>query len=295
MVRSMAGRDADRPALDRPILVTGTPRCGKTCVSQLLARADEFTLLAEPLSIWDIGKRGGDDLRSEAEATERVRRAIRRACQRAVQRAGKARYLDDLAYHAVRLPFVHRVLPEARIVHVVRDPATAIPEMAYWWGRPSETLAAALARKGRSLRLRTLPRLGLRFLRNSLHARRRGRPAAWGPRVPGLSEFAASHGPAEVAAFQWQKMMEIALADLERLPRDRWIEVRYERLLADPRGEAKRLAHFCEVADPRALVETAARHLDPEHPVFADAPPSDAEWARIRERIAPLRRRLGYP
>ncbi len=235
-----------------------------------------------------------DDRRTEADANDRVRHRIRRACHRAVERGSGSRYLDDLAYHALRIPFVLRVLPEARIVHVVRDPIGAIPEMTYWWGRAADTLGAAIARKRAHLQIHTLPRLALRFVRNQLHGLLEGRPASWGPIVPGLDAFRDSHSRAEVAAFQWQRMLEIALDDLERLPPDRWLQVRYENLLREPADSVKRLAEFCEVEDPQALVEFGCRYLDPEHPVYAEVEPTGAEWSAIAERIGPVCSRLGY-
>jgi len=261
----------------------------------VLQHSPELHLLTEPLAIWNLGTRSRpDDRRSAEEATDPVRREIVRACQRALSQSGKSRYLDDLAYHAVGIPFVHRIVPDAKIIHVVRDPEHVIPEMAYYWGRKSTGWGASLARGRRHLRLGTLPRLTLRFLRNQLHSQRHGRPAAWGPCVPGLPEFAASHAPAEIAAYQWQKMVEIALDDLTRLPPDAWLEVRFERLIEDPGGELERVAAFCELEDPRPVTERARSQLDPAWPNPFVAELSTSEWEAVRKRVAPLRRRLGY-
>ena len=94
--------------LDRPILVTGTPRSGKSVVAKRIGRAPEFHHLSEPLMIWDaqIGRRD-DDRREASEATDAVREQIVSACRAAVAGSGRRRYVDDLAYHALRIPFVH--------------------------------------------------------------------------------------------------------------------------------------------------------------------------------------------
>jgi hypothetical protein len=288
-------RDADSFQFDRPILVTGTPRSGKSLVARILRHAPEFLWLGEPGQIWDIGMgTQSDDRRTADDATASVRRRIRNACQRALEQNGKPRYLDDLAYHALRIPFIMRVLPEARIVHVVRDPTHTIPEMTYWWSRPSEGFGRTLARKRSTLQLHTLPRLAMRYARNWLHGRLRGRPASWGPAVPGLEAFRRDHSQAEIAAFQWQRLMEIALDDLEALPITQRLEVRYEDLLSDPAGSVARLAGFCEVLDAESLVEIGSRYIEPDHPIYGQVAPSASDWAAIEERIAPLRRRLGY-
>jgi hypothetical protein len=275
--------------------VTGTPRSGKSCLAHRLERAPELHLLPEPLPIWNIGFRSRtDDRRTAEEATDRVRHDIVAACARVLSRAGKSRYLDDLAYHALRIPFVHRVVPDAKIIHVIRDPEQVIPEIAYWWSRESPGWGASLARGRRHFQVRTLPHLALRYLRNRLHTRRYGRAAIWGPCVPGLPEFAAGHGPAEIAAYQWQGMVEFALDDLARLPRDAWLEVRFERLIADPGGEMARVAGFCELEDPKPIVEYARSIIDPDWPNPYVAELSASEWDAVKGRVTPLRRRLGY-
>jgi hypothetical protein len=293
--RPRIGNVAPLAALDRPVLVTGTPRSGKTCLACVLDHSPELHLVSEPLAIWNLGTRSRpDDRRSAEEATDRVQREIVRACQRALPQSGKSRYLDDLAYHALRIPFVHRVVPDAKIIHVVRDPEGVIPEMAFYWGRKSTGWSHSLARGRRHLRLGTLPRLAMRFVRNQIHSQRHGRPAAWGPGVPDLTDFAAGHGPAETAAYQWQQMVEIALDDLASLPGGAWLEVRFERLIDDPGGELERVAAFCELEDSRPVTERARDHLDAAWPNPYIAELSASEWAAVRKRVAPLRHRLGY-
>ncbi len=283
------------PVLDRPILVTGTPRSGKSCVAHVLRHATEVHLLSEPLPIWNIGTgTRPDDRRTAEEATDAVRHDILRACERALSRAGKSRYLDDLAYHALRLAFVHRIVPDAKIIHVVRDPEQVIPEIAFWWNRKGPDLRASLDRSREHFQLRTLPALALRFLRNRWHMQRHGRLAMWGPRVPGLGEFVALHPPAEIAAYQWQGLAEIARDGLSTLPENAWLEVRFERLLNDPGREIERIAAFCDLRDAGALADRARSQIQPDWPNPYVAELSDAEWASVRERISPLRRQLGY-
>ena len=280
--------------LDRPILVTGTPRSGKSVVTALLRRAPEFLFVSEPLMIWDAGLGNSpDNCRSAEEATEEVRRRIVEACERLIEGEGKRRYLDDLAYHALRVPFVHRVMPQAKIIHVIRNPAHAIPEMLYGWTY-KDSVSKAFARRRKGVKFATLPRLALRFAKNYVVSRVRARRATWGPRVPGLVQFARSHSIAEVPAYQWLKTVQIARDDLERLPQGQTLEVRYDRLLEQPRSEAERIAAFCEVENRRELIEFAAEYLDPDCDLEGKVYPTEAEWSAIRRLIGPLQRRLGY-
>ncbi len=278
--------------LDRPVLVTGTPRAGKTVVASMIGLAPEFAYVGEPLTIWDFGLRARtDDRRDAAEATDRVRQHIVDACAALVAEAGKRRYVDALSYHALRVPFVHRLMPEAKIVHVIREPAATIPEMLYGWTY-RDTVGQVIARRRKGLKFHALPRHALRFAKNYVQSRLRGKRTTWGPRVPGLAEFVETHSAAQVAANQWQQMVQIAMDDLEQVPRDHWLEVRYERLLEAPRFEARRIAEFCEVDDYDRFVDEAQSMIDPEYEFHKKVHPTDAEWAAIEPLIAQTRRRL---
>lgn len=281
--------------LDRPVFVTGTPRSGKSLVCKLLARANEFHFAVEPLTLWDagFGVRPDDCRQAEDADTAAARRAVRRAAEM-TRAAGKRRYIDDLSYHALRLPFLASLIPGAKIVHTISNGEHAIPEMSYGWTSKDLMIAKRFAYRRRNLRLATLPRLAFRFLRNVVASQVGGRRLSWGPRVPGQREFAASHSPALVAAHQWMTMIEIAQRDAENLDDSMFLEVRYERLLAEPESEARRIADFCGVEAPERIAAHAATFVDPSFQHEWKTFPSDEEWSQIRELIAPLQQRLGY-
>ena len=280
--------------LDRPVLVTGTPRSGKTCVSWILQRASEFALANEPLMNWDPGLSGTTDDRLTADdVTPQIQARIVKACANVVRREGCRRYLEDLSYHALRVPFVHRVMPDARIIHVIRNPRHAIPEMLYGWTQ-NDSVARAVMRRRQHIRLRSLPRMLVQFTRNYVRSRIIGSRSSWGPRVPGLSDFVKGHGVAEVAAYQWRMMVTIARDDLAQLPPDQVLEVRYESLLEQPREQVLRIAAFCEVEDPQPSLDFADSFLDPNYEFDKITHPTEAQWATIEPQISELCGELGY-
>ena len=76
--------------LDRPILITGTPRSGKTVVRRIMAAADEFVCVEEPLMIWSAGMGvRSDDRRTAEDASPEVCERIRRAKQRPTVNPGE--------------------------------------------------------------------------------------------------------------------------------------------------------------------------------------------------------------
>ena len=112
--------------------------------------------------------------------------------------------------------------------------------------------------------------------------------------MPGLAEFVETHSAAEVAAYQWQQMVEIACDELADIPQERWLEVRYEKLLVAPKKEAQRIAEFCEVEDIGRFIEIAESMIDPEFEFAEAVQPTADEWKAIKKLISPLQSRLGY-
>lgn len=280
--------------LDRPVLITGTPRAGKSLVARVFGALPEFFWLSEPKEVWDIGLgRRDHDRRTTDEATPEVSKAIVEQCEKYLQQSGQPRYVEELARHAFRIPFILSVLPDVRLILVVRHPRLAIPEMIRGWGY-RDSVRRRMRRRSR-FDLRTTPNLLWRFIINYVRVRTHGRRATWGPRPPGLADFAASHTTAEIAAYQWATLHSIALDDLERVPSAQWLLVRYEDLVADVRAEATRIAEFAAVEDIAAFLQSAEQTIDPDWtPTDVPPEPSSTDWEAIEAIVAPVRERLGY-
>lgn len=279
--------------LNYPVVVTGTPRSGKSLIATLLSHDPSFHWISEPLTIWSLhASLARDDRRTASEATPAVRSAILAAIQARLQ-SGK-RYLDDLSHHTLALPFLRAVLPDVRVIFVVRDGRSAVPEMMFGWTY-RDSVHKAVARRWHALTLRTLLPHACRFVKNYFFSRLTGRRATWGPRVPGLSQFARTHDVAETAAFQWKTINHIALEDLSRLPRHTWLLVRFEDLLNNPAEQMRRIADFCQVRNINMLVEFAQQFIQPNHSFPKKISPTPAQWQAIGRIINPLQTRLGYP
>lgn len=287
-----ANRKSLDTELDRPVLIMGTPRSGKSMLSYVMRSAEEFIGMSEPFMMWNIGMGSyDDDCRTAEEVTPRLRRQITRMCIQNVERNGKKRYLDDLVHHMLRIPFIHQVMPEARLIHVVRDAEGAIPEMLYGW-KNHDTLRKVIRRRYRGLKLRTLPHMLGRFAVNYVNGMRGKRRSYYGPIVPGFTDFVASHSSAEIAAYQWLKLMEIAQQDLRTLPEKNWMKVRFEDMVRNTRCTIANICEFCEVEDPQTVITFAEQYIDlnnmPAYAQHGKEEPTQAEWESIREMISPI-------
>lgn len=264
MGRLRARREAGE-SVKPPVLVTGASRSGKSLVCRLLNESGEFELLREPRLVWNAANlaRSHDRLLEEDLNPAMISR-IREECLRL---ASEMRYLDNLAYHALHVPLVRAVFPDALIVHVVRHHREAVPEaMVFWRTRPpiGKSLRKSLAVRGRMFDVRRLWRFGRQFFGNYLGAMRHGVRTTCGPRVPGMESLADDLPLAGIVAWQWANLVRIAREDLEKMPRRQWTEVRHEDLLADPVGTIDELCRFLDITNSSAVIEAARQRVVPE-------------------------------
>lgn len=126
-------RFSDLPPVERnasgPILVVGMPRSGTSLVEQILAShsavfgAGELTLLEQTL-LEMFPRRGGQPAALAGLPSAELRRAgdTYRAGLRALAGPGPSRIVDKLPLNFFHCGLIAMMLPDARIVHVRRDP-----------------------------------------------------------------------------------------------------------------------------------------------------------------------------
>jgi hypothetical protein len=128
-----------------------------------------------------------------------------------------------------RARFLHRVFPETRFVHVVRDGrgvANSFLQMPWWrgyegpeawgWGRLREDAAQSWEDSNRSF--------------------------------------------AVLAGLHWKMLIDAAEAARAELPEDRWLEIRYEDFVAAPRERMAELLDFLHLAWSPAFERGFASH-----------------------------------
>lgn len=228
---------------DRPVFIVSPPRSG----SSLL-----FETLAQSPSAWTIGgeshgiiegktafgvlgaaARGYESNRLEAgDATPDVIAALReRFRRRAFDRhgektSGRIRLLEKTPKNALRIPFLAKVFPDALFVYLYRDPREVLASMMEAW---------------ESGGFRTYPQLpGWKGLPWSMVL------------TPGWRELIDQPLP-DIVSAQWRMVTEILFDDLAALPSDRWVATRYDRLLADPDAEIRKVCASLDFEWDRVL------------------------------------------
>jgi hypothetical protein len=250
---------ADRPTIDPSLaFVLGTGRCGSTLVQEIVARHPSVGFLSNlddrfpvPAS---LGRWNGPIYRStpewfarkgrirfapsegyralarkvspvlvapardlvEADATPWIAGALRSFFDARAAAQGAPMFLHKFTGWP-RAGLLHAVFPEARYVHVVRDGravANSFLQMPWWRGFEG--------------------------------------PEAWGwGPIPDAYRAAwdRSGGSYPVlAGIQWMMLIDAFDAARQRIAADRWLELRYEDIVADPRGRLQEVLTFLGLA-----------------------------------------------
>lgn len=217
----------------QPILILGCPRSGTTMLGNLLATHPDLAYWEEPRTVWSRGNAWLDDDRLLAEhLNPAIARHIDKRFHHFQTQGDKSRFGEKTPSNTLRLPFIHALYPDSRIIHMVRDGRAVVASMLKMLSTPPRR-QRILARL-RETHWRDLPAMlplagrELKRLRSADRQR-----SFWGPRPPGWEEWLDLPAPLMLTK-QWCAMVKTARHDLLLFPEKQRLELRYEDLLADP-------------------------------------------------------------
>ena len=214
--------------LVRPTFIIGCGRSGTTVLGELLGRHPMLAYLHEPRDIWQIEPRtevwntraaeqGGRLVLGAADARPTAGARIARAFAAEVRLQGATRLVEKLPINSFRIGYLDALFADAQFIHMMRhglEVARSIAKLAApggWFGHGE-------------YKWRLLADL----------ARERGD----GPLVD-LCTTDELRG-----LLEWRLSILAAHGALQGLPGERWIEVRYEDLVAEPLKLCERLESF---------------------------------------------------
>jgi hypothetical protein len=277
-----------RPRVPDPLFVIGCSRSGTTITFETLAASGAFLNFGCEIPQFWNGLHGphSNGWESEAAGADDARPEHRDAALRFFyQRLGAGPVLDKTCINTLRVPYLQRLFPDARFVFIHRDGRDNVSSMIDGW------------RLGR-----TDGGFGLeKFFGPSPEpvAINGGEFREWHFFLP--PGWRAYNGASleEVCAFQWSSANRLALDAKERIPRDQWIELRYEDLFERPVAMFRELFARLDLPFTEAMRARCA-NLQPTS-IVKGAPRKD-KWKehnreaieRILPAIAPLQQRLGY-
>lgn len=248
-----------KSAIDfQKILIIGAPRSGTNMLRDLMARLDGAgTWPCDEINyVWRHGNvRHPSDALQPRMARPEVRQYINDQFVQLARTRGLDTVIEKTCANSLRVPFVDRILDDAKYVFIVRDGVDAAVSAAKRWHAGLD-LKYRL-KKARFVPLSDVPYYCLRFLGNQLRRLgAAGKPLnSWGPVFDGMAQLQATTTTVGICAHQWRVCVEMACASLADLPPDRVHRVKYEDFVDDPVKEFQGIARFAGKAVTRGLAD----------------------------------------
>jgi hypothetical protein len=273
-----SARPAARPAapfLQDPVFIVAAPRSGSTLLFETLAAhrslatlGGEAHWLVEGIPELRPGSASTDCNRltaaaMSADVVERILTAIRERLKDSDgQPVGdrQLRFLEKTPKNALRIPFIQRLFPDARFIHLWRDPRENISSIIEAW------------RSGNWI---TYPELA-------------GWDGPWSLLLPPQWQLQRGRPLEEIAAWQWDSANRYICDDLAALPREHWTVVRYADLRDSAPATLGRLCAFLGLQVDDNLAALLAKPLPLSR--YTDTPPAPDKWRRnagLIDRVLP--------
>lgn len=277
----------------KPIILVGFGRSGTLLLGRVFEQHPDVAYLGEPRPVWMHGNAYRRDHRLVAsDLTPAIADYIDRTFAEFLDRSGRSRLVEKTPSNCLRLPFVHALFPDARIINIIRD------------GRPVVRSAIAIQRIPVPRRLlftriletplRDWPAYVPLFLRTVWRTNVLRRPAQfWGVQPPGWESW-LDLPPHVVLANQWQVAVRTSMEDGRRLPKENYKEIRFEDFMANPEGMISELAAFCELQGEEVMIRYAREEISPARRDRWDGSLTADQEREALEHLQPLLSELGY-
>ena len=253
--------------LKPPIILIGNHRSGTSLTQQLFGLHPAIATWHEPRTIWRCADPGRlDDQFDESDATEEVVRYIRGRFLKYQLQRGNRRIMEKTPSNVLRVPYVHKVFPDAKYLYVTRNALSCISSAELKWDKIRKTKTWSAVRRSLSdAPISQLHYYAGDFL-NHMVIRK-----VWksrdllvsGPRYKGMDLDLKEHGILRVIARQWARCNRKAREDLARLGNGRVCTFRYEDLIKDPSSVLRRTFEHCELSNDDNVIRAATEMIDP--------------------------------
>lgn len=248
------------------VCIVGAPRSGTTILGDVLSQHPDIGHLFEPYFIWDhhYGPLE-NDIRTSDMATPEIATWIRREFGIFLRKSGRKMLLDKSPFSSFRIPFVNKVFPNGKFIHLVRDGReVSLSTFRKWLERNDYTAYGNYhkfiwevydkLRKRPYLRTRLLAILyELRFnfrlkLKNFYAGYYDGKPG-WGVRYPGFEKDMKSYTLLQFNALQWLHSVAQIEKDLAVIPDTRKLTIRYEDFLLEPGQTVSKILSYIDLPE----------------------------------------------
>lgn len=304
--------------LEKPIVIIGAARSGTYLLSSIISAHKSVAYIGESNYVWKYSNAWlRHDMIPASQATPIVIDYIRGKFQRFCEETGKSRFCEKTPANSLRLPFVMKILPDAKVIHITRDGRdVAVSARKKVQGNIAKV--TQLQKAGAQEYCRGVWRARVQnLIRRGSHHFQTGIPAsdliyylpdfaeyllvqlglrkkaAWGPRIPGLKQLLKSHSVLEVCAIQWRICVEQVINYTSSNPDMDYLQIKFEDLCSSPRKIADQIFDFCKLTFPEGAKKRLNNIIPFKHNHYSKNI-TDIELRLLNDNIAQTLRLLGY-
>lgn len=232
-------------------VIVGAGRSGTTILKEFIGCHNEYAATEFELNhLWRYGNSElkHDFLSAEQHFSKDIANYIGNELERDLKQSGKPKLIEKTVANVARVEFVAKTLPEAKIIHLIRDGrAVTASAIQRWQAKPS---GSYLLKKSKTVPIKDIPRVAFRYFSSAIRSllRKRNYRQSWGPRWGSIDEDVKTLPLARVCARQWKICVESALEQGRILAANQYLEIRYEDLVSNPKATAQTIADFLEIS-----------------------------------------------
>ena len=249
---------------NQPIFILGAPRSGTTWLGKTFEQHPDIDCWYENNAVWTWGNsRKADDVLTEQNLNPKISQYIQKRFSEFSDKSNKKYIIDKTPRNCLRIPFIHAIFPEAKIIMLLRDGRSVINSTNNELKKPKKVPWEEI-----KIRLKNLSIWEVHTLIPRLAPRIKSMMGIkldyWGARPPGWNNWIGNYSPPALLAKQWAATMNIAIKEGRKLPPEKYIEVKYEDLVNYPQNELIKLTNFLEIENPQPIIDFAKNSCDPE-------------------------------
>jgi len=281
----------------KPVIIIGAPRSGTNMLRDLLCGLPGVgTWPCDEINyIW---RHGNVAYPSDAFPAELATKSVSMFIRGKFESLAKARNLnfvvEKTCANSLRVPFVNRILPDAKYIYIVRDGVDVVASAMKRW-QASLDLAYIL-RKARFVPLSDLPHYAMRSIGNRAYRLISGekRLAFWGPRLDNMEKVIAGLTLSEICAVQWKECVSKADQAFNSISPKKVFRLYYESFVEDPKKLFPELCHFLGISPSTDSWLPLIGNISSSSVGKGHRSLNASEKARIYPIIGDILRRHGY-
>lgn len=279
--------------IEKPIIIIGCARSGTTLLGRALAQHSSIAYLLEPRPIWMRGNAykseyalGPDDV------TPRIARYIDNSFYQFLQERGKDRFAEKTPSNCLRVPFIHTIYPDCRIIHIIRDGRNVVRSLFMKQEKPPKR--SKLKSRLKETAIWEWPAYAPKLWRMVWRPLvMKKRPTYWGPHIPGWRDLVGKP-PHVVSSHVWNETVRIGQRDGAALPSENYLEIRFEEMTSEPQRVFEMIEDFANLPRCREMMDFALKTIDPTRKGRWSKVLTDEQELEALEIMRPRLIELGY-